>query len=114
MFKIFKIQNFNTMEMLNTGFCLVGIWSGYMFRPRGGRPKPTVLTIKTPLLRRLTKDLQLWKNKVFVIWCVAITFAMFGYYIPYVHLVSNSCPIHGLKLWTTDNLILIAKYCVTV
>ena len=32
-------------------------------------------------------DLQIWKNRVFVVWTLAITMVMFGFYIPYVHLV---------------------------
>ncbi|MEW8342380.1 MAG: MFS transporter [Candidatus Thiodiazotropha taylori] len=35
-------------------------------------------------------DFRIWKNRVFVIWTGAITLVMFGFYIPYVHLVSDS------------------------
>ncbi|KAL4232930.1 hypothetical protein ACF0H5_007618 [Mactra antiquata] len=38
--------------------------------------------------RSFIKDMQIWKNRVFVIWTLAITLVMFGFYIPYVHLVS--------------------------
>lgn len=34
------------------------------------------------------RDLQIWKNRVFVVWTISITLVMFGFYIPYVHLVS--------------------------
>ena len=34
------------------------------------------------------KDLQIWKSRVFVVWTISITLVMFGFYIPYVHLVS--------------------------
>lgn len=38
--------------------------------------------------RSLRQDLRIWKNRVFVVWTVAIALVMFGFYIPYVHLVS--------------------------
>lgn len=39
--------------------------------------------------RSFIKDLQIWKNRVFVVWTIAITLVMFGFYIPYVHLVNH-------------------------
>ncbi|XP_041352590.1 uncharacterized protein LOC121371038 isoform X2 [Gigantopelta aegis] len=44
--------------------------------------------VRTSPLRKLMEDLKLWKNRVFVVWTCAITCVMFGYYIPYVHMVS--------------------------
>ena len=38
--------------------------------------------------RSLLLDFRIWKNRVFVVWTLAITLVMFGFYIPYVHLVS--------------------------
>ena len=32
-------------------------------------------------------DLKIWKNRVFLVWTFSITLVMFGFYIPYVHLV---------------------------
>ena len=29
-----------------------------------------------------------WKNKKYVIWALAIPSALFGYFVPYVHIVS--------------------------
>ena len=33
-------------------------------------------------------DLRVWKNKAFVIYTVAVSLFMLGYFIPYVHIVS--------------------------
>ena len=47
-----------------------------------------------------------WKNTKYVIWALAIPSALFGYFVPYVHIVSHfqnvmACPFIGLKrLWT--------------
>lgn len=34
-------------------------------------------------------NVDIWKNKKYVIWAVAIPSALFGYFVPYVHIVSN-------------------------
>lgn len=46
--------------------------------------------------RRVLKELRLWKNRVFIVWTLSITSVMFGYYIPYVHLVSNNRKHHSI------------------
>ena len=35
-----------------------------------------------------------WKNKKYVIWSLAIPSALFGYFVPYVHIVSDLSLIH--------------------
>lgn len=30
---------------------------------------------------------DIWKNKKYVIWAIAIPLALFGYFVPYVHIV---------------------------
>lgn len=32
---------------------------------------------------------EIWKNKLYVVWSVAIPVALFGYFVPYVHLVEH-------------------------
>lgn len=32
--------------------------------------------------------LQIFKNKAYILWCVALSFWMLGYFVPFVHLVS--------------------------
>ena len=69
---------------------VVCLWSAYMMKP-AAKPKPPNTPaeyIKKSMARRLMNDLQLWKNKVFLVWVSGIALVMFGYYIPYVHLVS--------------------------
>jgi MCP family monocarboxylic acid transporter-like MFS transporter 10 len=51
------------------------------------RAPPTVTKRKLEG-RSFIKDLEIWKNRVFVVWTIAITLVMFGFYIPYVHLVN--------------------------
>ena len=69
--------------------CLIGVFCAYMFKPLQLRPRSSVQRIKTSMARERMKDLQLWKNKVYIIWICSIFSVMFGYYIPYVHLVSK-------------------------
>ncbi len=35
-------------------------------------------------------NFSIWKNKKYVIWAIAVPIAMFGYFVPYVHLVSRT------------------------
>ena len=35
-------------------------------------------------------DFSIWKNKKYVIWAIAVPIVMFGYFVPYVHLVSST------------------------
>jgi len=32
-------------------------------------------------------NFEIWKNKKYVIWAIAIPTALFGYFVPYVHMV---------------------------
>ena len=71
------------------GLTLVAFVAGCLFKPLQSRsskhcPKKAV---KKSMAKPLMQELQLWKDKVFVLWILGITFAMFGYYVPYVHLV---------------------------
>ena len=70
-----------------SGTCLIGFFSALTFKPLHERPMSVVKRIRSSMARQEMQELQLWKNKVFVIWICAIFSVMFGYYIPYVHLV---------------------------
>jgi len=70
-------------------FATSGFGTAYVFMPKGKKPHNPHRDIKKSPARRVMKDLHLWKNRVFVLWTTGITLAMFGYYIPYVHLVSH-------------------------
>jgi len=35
-------------------------------------------------------NVDIWKNRGYVIWVVGLTFALFGYFVPLVHIVSIS------------------------
>ncbi|KAL5010182.1 hypothetical protein ScPMuIL_012487 [Solemya velum] len=50
--------------------------------------KSPIQRLKQSPFKSLIQELKLWKNRVFVVWSLAITCVQFGYYIPYVHLIS--------------------------
>ena len=54
-------------------------------------PPPAVQSASC-LKRTLEKVVYLdnWRNKRFVVWTLAIPLALFGYFVPYVHLVRNT------------------------
>ena len=45
---------------------------------------------KTSPLKKFVVDLGLWKDSVFLIWVLANGLCKFGFFIPYVHLVSTT------------------------
>ena len=36
-------------------------------------------------------DFTVFKNKAFLVWCIALSAFMMGYFVPFVHLVSQMC-----------------------
>ncbi|XP_046560171.1 uncharacterized protein LOC124269203 [Haliotis rubra] len=77
----------NTFRFFS-GTCTLTVLCNILIRPINGRQKTPIQKIRASPLRRLMEELKLWKNRVFVVWTAAVTCVMFGYYIPYVHLVS--------------------------
>jgi MCP family monocarboxylic acid transporter-like MFS transporter 10 len=54
-------------------------------------PQPCPVPPGSSACRRLLEKvvyLKNWRNKRFVIWTLAIPLALFGYFVPYVHLVT--------------------------
>lgn len=52
-----------------------------LFKPLASRVKP-----KTKLSFKGMVNVSIWKNKRYVIWATVIPLALFGYFVPYVHL----------------------------
>ena len=57
----------------------VAVW---LFRPLAGRK------VKNEETAHPCVDLNIWRNKSFIVWVLSISFFLFGYFIPFVHLVS--------------------------
>ncbi|XP_050391773.1 monocarboxylate transporter 10 [Patella vulgata] len=68
--------------------CLFTSLFNFFVRPISNTKKTASETLRSSPLRRLIQELALWKNRVFIVWSTGITLVMFGYYIPYVHLIS--------------------------
>ncbi|XP_060079659.1 monocarboxylate transporter 3-like [Ylistrum balloti] len=80
----------NTFRVF-TGTCLCCALCGAFILPLDGidkRPAMTSESVDISTFRRVLRELRLWKNRVFIVWTLSITSVMFGFYIPYVHLVS--------------------------
>ena len=65
---------------------------------------PVVYNKTVQKKRSLLLDFQIWKNRVFVVWTLAITLVMFGFYIPYVHLVSMASTTSNKLAITSSSL----------
>lgn len=52
--------------------------------------------------RRLL-NFEIWHNKRYVIWALAIPSALFGYFVPYVHLVCSLPFQLWIVFWLSDN-----------
>ncbi|XP_033741540.1 LOW QUALITY PROTEIN: uncharacterized protein LOC117328207 [Pecten maximus] len=80
----------NTFRVF-TGSCLCCALCGAFIIPLDGDTKQQATlseSVDMSTFRRMLKELRLWKNRVFIVWTLSITSVMFGFYIPYVHLVS--------------------------
>ena len=45
-------------------------------------------------------DFTVFKNKAFLVWCIALSAFMMGYFVPFVHLVSQMrrrCIVHAIR-----------------
>ena len=56
----------------------IAVW---LFRPMAGR------RVKDEETAHPCVDLNIWRNKAFIVWVLSISFFLFGYFIPFVHLV---------------------------
>lgn len=45
-------------------------------------------------------DLSFFKNKAYIVWTVVVGLVLFGFYIPYVHLVSETLFFHSVENWS--------------
>lgn len=54
------------------------------FKPLHPPPKPTSTANAVSQLINVDN----WNNKKYVVWALAIPSALFGYFVPYVHIVS--------------------------
>ena len=54
------------------------------FKPLHPTPKPTSTANAVSQLINVDN----WNNKKYVVWALAIPSALFGYFVPYVHIVS--------------------------
>ncbi|KAL3881964.1 hypothetical protein ACJMK2_028346 [Sinanodonta woodiana] len=70
------------------GTCTLTALLDFWIKPAHKGSERSVKNMFTSHSRRMLQHPKLWKNRVFLIWVIAITCAMFGFYIPYVHLVS--------------------------
>ncbi|XP_071133843.1 monocarboxylate transporter 12-like isoform X2 [Mytilus edulis] len=71
-----------------SGLCALSAICSLFIKPISNQKKTDEQKLKQSPIRSIIQDLKLWKNRVFVIWTIAITLVMFGFYIPYVHLVA--------------------------
>ncbi|XP_067676408.1 uncharacterized protein [Haliotis asinina] len=95
----------NTFRFFS-GTCTLTVLCNILIRPINGRQKTPIQKIRASPLRRLMEELKLWKNRVFVVWTAAVTCVMFGYYIPYVHLVSYAAD-NGISQEQGSMLVMI-------
>ena len=55
-------------------------------------------------------DFTVFKNKAFLVWCIALSAFMMGYFVPFVHLVSQmrrKCIVHAIRT------CLLRQICIT-
>ena len=79
-----------TCLQLMTGLCSVLVLCALSFIPviKQNKPNPDSQQEQSKLKRIIGSLVYLpnWRNKRFVVWTLAIPLALFGYFVPYVHL----------------------------
>ncbi|XP_071115322.1 uncharacterized protein [Haliotis cracherodii] len=88
------------------GTCTLTVLCNTLIRPINETKKTPIQKIRGSPLRRLMEELKLWKNRVFIVWTAAVTCVMFGYYIPYVHLVAYAAD-NGISQEQGSMLVMI-------
>ncbi|XP_022245308.1 monocarboxylate transporter 10-like isoform X2 [Limulus polyphemus] len=86
-----------TMQILSAGMALLMVCA-LTFTPRlhlHHEAHPHRFTSFESLQEQVSRchnmlDLSIWKNKAYVLWVWAIPIALFGYFVPYVHLVQHA------------------------
>ena len=66
-------------------------------------PSPTSHVMVTKETDRKHVDFSVLKNKAYLVWVTVVGLVLFGFYIPYVHLVSRIC--WDLYLLSVTNLV---------
>ena len=54
-------------------------------------PSPTSHVMVTKETEKKRLDFSMLKNKAYLVWVMVVSLVLFGFYIPYVHLVSRIC-----------------------
>ena len=94
------ISSIGWRNAFRTFACLtiVATLGGFSYQEGARRSRTPEQQIRLSLGRRMMADLYLWKNRVFVIWIIVVCLVMFGYYVPYVHLVSKILMVINVTL----------------
>lgn len=91
-----------TFIILAVCFALIGLCS-LVWKPvipnhkQGNIPSDTGDALKSNCVRGCgVLNTKLFRNKSYILWCVCMAICMFGYFIPFVHLVSVLCTKNDL------------------
>jgi len=92
---------------------LVLVCIGFLYKPRRRgfyieKEKPP--DVRSFFNRPKIFDRDVWGNPAFLVWVVAISLVMFGYYVPYVHLVRLA---EGLGVSFEDSSLLIGYMSIS-
>ncbi|XP_014344834.1 monocarboxylate transporter 10-like [Latimeria chalumnae] len=85
--------------------CIV---ASFAYRPlqKLGKVPSVADNFESSPLKSFIVDLELWKDRVFVLFIVANGLVKFGFFIPYVHMVKHAQDL-GIPLTTAANIMLV-------
>lgn len=87
-----KVGLHNTLRMMSV-FMFVLILAGLTYKPLLPKPVSSKSGERCSAIRRVF-NVQIWRSLGYRIWAFGIPAALYGYFVPYVHLVSFMFCVH--------------------
>ncbi|XP_075780747.1 monocarboxylate transporter 10-like [Pelodiscus sinensis] len=86
---LIKAFGWRTSLRVYCGILTLCIFAGFAYRPLEKRRHPSVVeNFQTSPLKGFIVDLSLWKDSIFELWVCALGLAKFGFFIPFVHMMT--------------------------
>lgn len=87
---LIKTYDLETTLRIMSAICTFVIICSFVYKPLHPPPEPPKKKpgrSKASMLMRSIINVEIWKRKKYVIWALCIPMALFGYFVPYVHMM---------------------------
>uniref|UniRef100_A0A1I8Q065 Major facilitator superfamily (MFS) profile domain-containing protein n=1 Tax=Stomoxys calcitrans TaxID=35570 RepID=A0A1I8Q065_STOCA len=87
---LIKSYGLETTLQIMSAICTFVILCSFVYKPLHPPPEPPKKKpgrSKASMMMRSIINVEIWKSKKYVIWALCIPMALFGYFVPYVHMM---------------------------